>query len=178
MFKTNEQFTTTNKAAVDAMMTVANTSFATIERLAALNLNTARALLSDSTANVGALFAIKDAKGALALQSSLAKPMLENAVAYSRSVYEILSQSASGLSQIAESQAAGVKKSLNAAIDQSLKNAPAGSESVVAAMKSGLAAVDSAYGTMTSAAKQATASFEANVASANAAADKLIAKAA
>lgn len=178
MFKSNEQFTATNKATINTLLTVANTSFATMERLAALNLNTARALLADSTANVGALLAIKDAQGLLTLQSSLAKPVLENAVAYSRSVYEILSQSANGLSQIAESQVADAKKNFTAAIDQSLKNAPAGSEAVVAAMKSGLAAVDSAYGTMTNAAKQASASFEANIASANAATDKLIAKAA
>ncbi|MDQ5882299.1 MAG: hypothetical protein QG616_2131, partial [Pseudomonadota bacterium] len=45
MIKTNEQFASANKAAVESLLTVANTSLATAERLAALNLNTARALI-------------------------------------------------------------------------------------------------------------------------------------
>ena len=40
-----EQFAAANKAAVDALLTVANTALASAERVAALNLNTARAAL-------------------------------------------------------------------------------------------------------------------------------------
>lgn len=178
MFKTNDQFAAANSAAINALMTVANTSLASAERLAALNLNTARAIIEDSASSVSALLAVKDVQGLVALQSSLAKPAAERAISYSRSVYEILSQSSNGLTQIVEGQAAEFKKNINAAIDQSLKNAPAGSEAVVTAVKSALAAADSAYDNMSKAAKQATQTIEANVASANAATAKLIAKAA
>lgn len=178
MIKTNEQFSTAGKAAIDSMLTVFNTSMASAERLAALNLNTARALIADNANTAGALFAAKDPQSLFALQSSLAKPAFEKATAYSRSVYEILSQSSNGLSQIVEGQTAELKKNFSAAIDQSLKNAPAGSEGVVVAIKSALAAAGSAYDNMTNAAKQATATIEANVASATAATGKLIAKAA
>ena len=178
MIKTPEQFASANKAAVDSLLTVANTSVTGAERLAALNLNTARAILADSAANVSALLAVKDPQALFALQNTLAKPALEKAAAYSRSVYEIFSQSSSGLSGIIESQAAAVKQTVSAAIDQSLKNAPAGSEAFVAAVKSAVAAADSAYDTMANAAKQATATLEANIASANAATSKLMAKAA
>jgi phasin family protein len=155
-------------------MTVANTSLASAERLAALNLNTARAIFEDSAAGFNALLAVKDPQGLVALQAALAKPALEKAVAYSRGVYEIFAQSASGLSQIAEGQAAELKKNFTAAVDQSLKSAPAGSEAVVAAVKTAFAAADTAYDNLTKAAKQASATIEANVASAN----KLFAKAA
>lgn len=178
MLKTNEQFVAANKAAFDSLLTIANLSLATAERLAALNLNTARSLLDDTAAGVGALLAVKDPQGLIALQQSLAKPALQKAMVYSRSVYEILSESSNGLSQIAEGQTADIKKSFAAAVDLSLKNAPAGSEAVVVAVKSALAAADSAYETMAKAAKQASATIEANVATANAATAKLIAKAA
>lgn len=178
MIKNTEQFAAANKAAIDSLLTLANTSLATAERLAALNLNTMRAFIADSAANTGALLAVKDVQGLVALQSTLAKPAVEKAVAYSRSVYEIISESSNGLTQIVEGQTAEIKKNFSAAIEQSLKNAPAGSESVVVAVKSALAQADSAFETMTQQAKQAKATIEANVAAANAATVKLIAKAA
>ncbi len=178
MIKTNEQFAAVNQAAVESLLTVANTSLAAAERLAALNLNTARALFADNAANVAALFAVKDVQGFVALQSQLAKPAVEKAIAYSRSVYEIASESASALSQIVEGQSVELKKTFSNAVEQSLKSAPAGSESVVAAVKSVLAQADSAYETMAQQAKQAKATIEANVAAANAATIKLISQAA
>ncbi|MDQ5904837.1 MAG: hypothetical protein QG584_1840 [Pseudomonadota bacterium] len=178
MIKTNEQFASANKAAVESLLTVANTSLATAERLAALNLNTARALIADSASNIAALLAVKDPQGFLALQTALAKPAVEKAVAYSRSVYEIITESSNGLSQIVEGQTAELKKNVSAAIEQTLKSAPAGSETVVAAVKSALAQADSAFETMNQSAKQAKATIEANVAAANAATVKLMSKAA
>lgn len=178
MIKTNEQFAAAGQAAVNSLMTIANTSLASAERLAALNLNTARASIEDSAKAISALLAVKDPQGFAALQATIAKPAVERAMAYSRSVYEILSQSSNGLTQIVEGQAAEIRKTFDAAIDQSLKNAPAGSEAVVTAVKSAIAAADSAYSNLAKAAKQATETMEANVASANAATVKLISKAA
>ena len=178
MIKSNEQLIAANQAAINSLMTIAAGSLDTTERLAALNLNTARAAMEDGAAAVSALFGAKDPQALIALQATLAKPAVERAMAYSRSVYEILSQSSNGLTKIAEGQAAEIKKTFSAAIDQSLKNAPAGSEAVVTAVKSAIAAADSAYNNMAKAAKQATETIEANVASANAATLKLISKAA
>ena len=45
MFTTPEQFAAANKASVDAMLSLANTALASAERIAALNLNTARSML-------------------------------------------------------------------------------------------------------------------------------------
>lgn len=46
MFKLPEQFATANKTNTEALLNLANTAFAGMERLAALNLNAARALVS------------------------------------------------------------------------------------------------------------------------------------
>lgn len=178
MFKPNEQFAAAQQAATHLLLTMANTSLASAERLAALNLNTARALIADSARNADALLAAKDPQSLLALQTKLVRPAVEQAVAYSRGVYEILNQSMTGLSDIVAGQTAELKRNFSATVDQSLKHAPAGSEAVVAAMRSGIAAAGTAYDNLTNAAKQATARFEAHVASANAAADRLISRAA
>lgn len=174
MIKTNEQFAAANKAVVESLLTIANMSLANAERLAALNLNTARAFVADAAANVGALATVKGPQELFALQSALAKPAVEKAVAYSRNAYEILSDSTNGMAQIVEGQTAELKKNFSAVIEQSLKNAPAGSETVVAAVKSVLAQADSAYETMTQSSRQAKAMMETAVASANSATIKLM----
>ena len=48
MFKTPEQFASANKATVDSLLSLANTALASAERIAALNLNTARAAVAMS----------------------------------------------------------------------------------------------------------------------------------
>jgi hypothetical protein len=63
MFTTPEQLATANKANVEAMLTLANTAFASAERFAALNLNTARAVLEDSVNNAKTLLGAKDRAG-------------------------------------------------------------------------------------------------------------------
>lgn len=174
MIKNNEQFAAANKAAIDSLLTIANASLATTERLAALNLHTARAFIVDALAGFSALAAAKDPKELVALQSVLAKPALEKSIAYSRGIYEILNDSTAGLTHIVEGQTAELKKNFSAAIEQSLNNAPAGSETVVAAVKSVMAQADSAYETLAQSSKQAKAMIETTMASANAATIKLM----
>lgn len=178
MNKVAEQFTTANKAGIETLQTVANTSLTGLANLTLLNLNTVRALVEDSAVNAKALLAVKDVQGLLALQKSLAQPAVEKTIAYSRSVYEILSQSSNGVTQVVEEQVSEVNKNVNSAIEKALKNAPAGSEVAVTAVKSAIAAANSAYSNISKAAKQATELAEANVAAANAATVKLVKKAA
>ena len=105
-FVTPEQFAATNKANIETLLTLANTAFASAERLAALNLNTARSLLEDGVANTKALLAAKDVQELVNLQVSLAQPIVEKAVAYARSVYENSSQSQEEMSKVFEGQVA------------------------------------------------------------------------
>ena len=73
MLTTPEQLATANKANVEAMLTLANTAFASAERLAALNLNTARAVLEDGMNNAKALLGAKDLQEVISLQATLAQ---------------------------------------------------------------------------------------------------------
>ena len=69
-----EQFAAANKAAVDSLLSVANTALASAERIANLNFETVRSVVDESMANTKALMDAKDPKEALAIQTSLAKP--------------------------------------------------------------------------------------------------------
>ena len=171
---TPEQIAAANKANVESLLTLANTAFASAERLAALNLNTARNLLEDTVANAKALMSAKDVQELMNIQATLAQPSVEKAVAYSRSIYEIASQTQEEMGKIFEAQFAEANKSVTSALDKAVKNAPAGSDVAVAAVKSAIAAANSAYDSMTKAAKQVAEIAEANVAAATSATVKAV----
>ena len=166
MFNAPEQFASTNKATIEALLNLANTAFASAERIAALNLNTARSLLEDSVASTKALLGAKDMQEFISLQSTLAQPSVEKAVAYSRSIYEITAQTQEEISKIVEAQFNEANKNVVTALDKAAKNAPAGSDVAVAAVKSAIAAANSAYDSISKAAKQVAEITEANVAAA------------
>ena len=178
MFATPETLANANKANVEALLSLANTAFASAERLAALNLNTARSLLEDGVSNAKALLGAKDLQEAITLQATLAQPSIEKAVAYSRSVYEISAQTQEEMSKLVEAQFAEVNKNVASALDKAAKSAPAGSDVAVAAVKSAIAAANSAYDTMSKAAKQVAEITEANVAAATSATVKAVGAAA
>jgi phasin family protein len=177
MYTTPEQLAGANKANVETLLTVANTAFASAERIAALNLNTARTLLEDAVVNAKSLLAAKDVQELVTMQTALAQPAMEKAVAYSRSLYEIASQTQDEFGKIFEAQFAEVNKNVANVLDKAAKNAPAGSDVAVAAVKSAIAAANSAYDTMTKAAKQVAEIAEANVAAATSATVKAVAAA-
>jgi phasin family protein len=169
MYNVSEQLTSTNKAGVETFMTIANATFAGAERLAALNLNAARTFIENSAANTRALLAVKDLEALVSLQKSLAQPDAEEAADYSRRVYEIATQTHEALSQVVEGQVSELNKNLGLALDKAVKTAPAGSDLAVNALRSAISAANSAYDSMSKAAKQATEMAEANLAAATAA---------
>ncbi|HZV54628.1 MAG TPA: phasin family protein, partial [Rhodocyclaceae bacterium] len=105
-----EQFAASNKATVDSLLAVANTALATAERIAALNLGAARTALEDSASATKAALAVKNPNEAAALQSSMVQPAVEKAVSYSRSLYEISSESQQQLAKMVEAQFADFQK--------------------------------------------------------------------
>lgn len=102
MYKLPEQIANANKASIETLVTLANTTFAGAERLAALNLNAVRSIFEASAANTRALIAAKDVADLASLQASLAQPGLEKAEVYSRRVYHIASETREALSEVIE----------------------------------------------------------------------------
>jgi phasin family protein len=166
MYTTPEQLSAANKANVETLVTIANTAFASAERFAALNLNTARMMLEETAGSSKSLMTAKDPRELMALQTAMAQPVLEKAVAYSRSAYEIATQTQEALAKLFESQIAVLNNNVSTALDNAAKNAPAGSDLAINAVKSAIAAANTAYDSMNKAAKQVAEMAEANVANA------------
>ena len=166
MYFTPEQIAATNKAGVEAAIGLANAQFAAFERLSALNFNTAKTAFEESVGHAKALLNAKDLQELVSLNTAAAQPAIEKAIAYSRSVYDVTSQSKTEVAKLVEEQAAEFSKNLAGLLDKVSKGAPAGSDVAVAAVKSALATVNSAYDSFTKVAKQANEIAEANFASA------------
>ena len=173
-FATPEQFSAVAKANIETLIALANSNVARVERLSALNINTARAALEDGVAATKTLLAVKNPQDIAGLQASLAQPMMDKAVAYARSVYEIAAEAQQEVAKLFEAQVAELNKNVNSALEQAAKAAPAGSEPVFAAIKSSMEAANSLYDNASKAVKQASEVAEANIAAATEATVKAV----
>ena len=159
-----EQFAAANKATVDSLLAVANTALASAERVAALNLSTARSALEDVASNARHVMEAKTPQAALEAQKAMAQPAMEKAAAYSRSIYEISTQTQQELAKMVEAQFSDFQKSIAGMVEMAAKSAPAGSEGAVAAIQNAIAAANSAFGNMNAVTKQFTDAAQANIA--------------
>jgi phasin family protein len=166
MYVTPEQIQAANKANVEAFLAAANAQFAALEKLASIQAGAIKNAFEDSISNTRALLGARDVQEFLNLQNSFAQPAMEKAIAYSKSVYEVATGANAELSKVAERRVAEWNENFVTLLDKVSKNAPAGSDVAVAAVKSMLAAANSAYDNLTKVAKQATEIAEANVAAA------------
>lgn len=163
-----EQFASVQKAQIDGLLTLAQTAFAGMERLAALNLNTARSLLEESAGSAQALMGAKDLQSFLAIQGSLLQPNVDKAMLWSRSAYDIGSATREELGKTLETQLTEASQTLDSALNELVKHAPAGTEAAtsasVGAIKSAIGAASTAYETFSKAAKQASDYAESSLA--------------
>ena len=166
MYVTPEQIQAAQKANVEALLAVANAQFAAFEKLANIGAGAVKSAFEDSIANTRALLGAKDVQDFVTLQNSFAQPAIEKAIAYSKSVYEVATEANSEFTRVAERRVAEWNENFVSLLDKVSKNAPAGSDVAVAAVKSMLAAANSAYDNMNKVARQATEIEEANVAAA------------
>ena len=159
----NEQFIATQKSSVQALTALSEKAFASFEKVVELNMAASKALLSDAIASLEALTSAKDFQSALAVQSELSKPLADKASSYSRHLYEIISGATAELTKTFESTTAESQKSVTVFLEDSLKNAPAGSEAAVAAIKSAMTAGTSVVESAQKASKQAAQLVESNI---------------
>jgi phasin family protein len=159
---TVEQVMASHKANVETLMGLTSKAFEGVEKIVELNLSASKAAMSESGEHAKAIFSVKDAQELMALQSGLLQPLAEKTAAYSRHLYDIASGSTSEIAKTFESQAADAHKSFMGLVDNAAKNAPAGSETAVAMMKSAVAAASNALESVQKAVKQATDVAEAN----------------
>lgn len=159
---TAEQMMAAQKSNVEILFGLTSKAFEGVEKLVELNLQVARAAISEAAENAKAVMSAKDAQEFLALQTSMMQPAAEKAAAYSRHLYDIATATSAEVSKVAEATATDAQTKFMSAVDSAVKNAPAGSENAVALVKSAVAAANNAFEGVQKAVKQATETAEAN----------------
>ena len=166
MFQTPEQFVKFQKDSMEAFQKVAMTSIAGAEKLAALNLQAAKATIEESYSKASSMLEVKDVQAFAQNAVGAAQPAAEKFSAYAKHVYDIASETGTEIAKLFEKQVAEGNKSLHAAIDTAAKNAPAGSEGLISLVKSSVGSMTSAFDQVQKAGKQAVELAEANMAAA------------
>lgn len=151
------------KSALNALTATQATLFAGFEKLVDLNLKVVKATLDEVAQTSQQAFGVKDPQEATAFASSLVQPSAEKALAYGKHVYDIVAGVQGELAKLAEAQIAEGQQQVADAVEQFSKNAPTGSESAVALLKSSLATANGAYDSLSKAAKQAVEVAESNL---------------
>ncbi|HQO53317.1 MAG TPA: phasin family protein [Ottowia sp.] len=159
---TPEQLVASQKANMETLYGLTTKAFEGVEKLVELNLQATKAALAESQAHANAMLSVKDAQELIALQAGLFQPLAEKAAAYSRHLYDIASGTGAEFSKAFESKVAEGQAQFASLVDNAAKNAPAGSETAVAMMKSAVAAANNAFESVQKAVKQASDVAEAN----------------
>jgi len=159
---TVEQVVSSHKANIETLLGLTTKAFEGVEKIVELNLTASKAALAETGEHAKAVLSVKDAQELLALQSGLFQPLAEKTAAYSRHLYDIASGSTAEFGKAFEGQAADAQKKFMGLVDNAAKNAPAGSETAVAVMKSAVAAANNALESVQKAVKQATDMAESN----------------
>jgi phasin family protein len=167
MFPVPEQFSTVAKTNMEtqlAVFTALSTKiYESLEQVVDLNINAGKALLEDQAVTTRQLLAAKDPQELLSLTAAQAQPAAAKAIAYGRHLADIATSAQAEFTRAAEEQIAETGRKVTAMVEDVSKNAPAGSENVIAIFKSALGNANAGYEQFNRATKQAVEVMEANV---------------
>jgi phasin family protein len=162
MYQTPDQLVALNKANLEIAMKFAGVALQGAEKILDLQLKAAKSAFADSVENAKTIAAVKDLQQLAALKDSMAQPTIEKATAYAKSVYDVTTATQAEFGKLVEEQVSEFNKQVVTVLDKMVKTAPAGSEVGIAALKSGIAAVNSAYDNVSKVAKQFTEATQSN----------------
>jgi len=164
MVQVNEQVAALSKAQLEAGLKMVEFAAQSVEKLAEVQFNAAKAAYADNLKTLKQLAGAKDAAELASLSSSIAQPSWEKATTYTKSVYEIVASAQSEFANVLEEQVAEFNKNMVVTLDAVMKSAPAGSEGTLAAAKQAIHSANTVYETMVKAAKQMASVAESNMA--------------
>jgi len=162
MALTADQILAAQKANLETLFGLTTKAFEGVEKLVELNVTASKAALVEAQSTAQAALSVKDAQELLTLQASLFQPLAEKTAAYSRHLYDIAQGTGAEFTKAFEVKAAEAQQAFVGLVDSASKNAPAGSETAVAVLKSAVAAANNAFESVQKAVKQASDVAEAN----------------
>jgi phasin family protein len=158
-FFDSEKFQAAQKSNLDLLQQM-NTKFLKgLEQLSHLQIATLRSASEQTFENASKLLAARDPQSFSSVISSIAHPAqhAERMMEFNRQVYDLISSTQADLAKLGERQATRNAQQVQELVDEIAKNAPAGSESAVAVLKS---AVETAGNVIESAQKTAKQAAE------------------
>jgi phasin family protein len=166
-----------NKANLEAFEGAAKKAYAGVEKLVDLNMAASKAAMGESFSFAQAAMAVKTPQEFMTLQTGFFQPMAEKSTAYFQHVQSIATEGSAEFTKQVEAKMVEAQKAIGASVDQMVKNAPAGTETAVAAFQSALNNGQKAVEQTQAAIKKATAAAQANFAAASKQATDLAKKA-
>lgn len=167
MFAFPEQFSNATKANLESqfamLSALTSKTFEGMEKLVDLNINTAKAAIEDSSATARQLLAAKDPQEFFSVGALQAQPNAEKALSYGRQLASIAADTGAEFSRAAEGQFAEVNRKVISLVDEVTKNAPAGSETYVSALKTAISNANAGYEQFSKTTKQAVEAIESNL---------------
>ncbi|SFA96453.1 phasin family protein [Collimonas sp. OK607] len=167
MFSISEQFSSAIKANFEAQLAMINaltgTALEGVAKVIELNVGAAKASAAESAVTAKQLLSAKDPQEFFALSAAQAQPNTEKALAYGRHLAAIASSTHVEFTKTTEAQIANAHSKVIGLLNEVAKNAPAGSESAVAILKSSFDNANAGYEQLTKTAKQAVEALETNL---------------
>ncbi len=175
MYNATEAFAGINKTNVAQATKLAALALENVDKLAKVNLLTAKSALAQGVEAAQAVAAVKDVQQLATLNTALADASVKTAMAYWKNLYEIATEAQAKLAALVEESGAAYTKEAAVWVDQASKSAPAGSEAAVNAFRQGFAASTAAFDQFNQASRQVVSFADANVRAAAANASKVAA---
>jgi phasin family protein len=167
MFAFPEQFSNATKANLESqfamLSALTSKTFEGVEKLVNLNIATTKAAIESSSANARQLLAAKDPQEFFSVGALQAQPNAEKALSYGRQVASIAADTGAEFSRAAETQFAEVNRKVISLVDEVTRNAPAGSETYVSALKTAISNANAGYEQFSKTTKQAVEAIESNM---------------
>ncbi|CAD6520477.1 hypothetical protein LMG28727_01411 [Paraburkholderia kirstenboschensis] len=150
-----DQFIASQTDNAVTLFALTNTTFESFQRLTELNLQTIHSALATSKAYWHEALSVKTPEEYLTWQAGLMQPAAEQALSYSRQLYDIASNTNAELTKVAEAHYEHANHTAPTHADNLVKDAPAGTEAATTVLKSPFPTSQDARETVRKAAKQA-----------------------
>lgn len=171
-FFDSEKLQADQKANLDLLEQVNGKVLKGVEQLSQLQLAAMRAVSEEGFDSARKLFSARDPQSFSAAFGSFANPaqQAERLLEFNRKVYDLISATQADIAKLGERQAAQSTQQMQDLVAEIAKNAPAGTESAVAMLKSAVEGAGSVYESAQKTAKQAAEMAESGLAAAASAA--------
>jgi phasin family protein len=148
-----------------------NKTLDSVEKLFDLNINAVKASLEESSSVTRQFMAARDPQEFFSLMKAQVGPNAEKAVSYGRQLVNIASSTQADFAKAAEGQIAQATSKVSKLIADAARQAPVGSENVVAIVKSAIDNANSSYEQVSKTTRKAGEVLEAGM---NAAATQIV----